>query len=219
VQLSVTPLKKLSRRDASGKPVSGDPLSKRVLQSVIHLGGVAGTIWTGSPAGVLGGGLVQDLLNGDPRNPLQAKVSDTDMLILAKAVDGLQTQLMTHYYQYLHYKQQWLLTEEANRVLRASFDKALKLHTDHSPETLSTLAVGASSVAKKNRLLKPTPITPVLDNASFSTIQPLMESLVDTASRDVLVARQAYNNAREGLGLLVGPDVLVVLDEVVDGRH
>ena len=238
-------IEKLSRRDATGKPVAGDPMTKRVMQSIIHLGGVAGTIMTGSPVGVLGGGMVQELLQGDPQDPIKVRVSDADMLILAREVESLQSQLMTTYYTYVHKQQQYQLATEARQVLRGSFDKALK-QNDASQETLIMPVIAQTSAKKllvagpvklprrlpikltdgSTQKQKPATLQPLLASSavprtghsqavsSFEAVQPLMESLVDSASRDAANARQAMLSSRDSLGLLVGPDALQALAQL-----
>lgn len=111
-------IEKLSRRDATGKPVEADNFSKRMLGSLVHLGGVAGSMWTGTPAGLIGSGMIQDLMAGSPADPALSRVTDADMVILAKEVEELQNQLITLYYDYKHAKDRLSIAQEAERLLQ-----------------------------------------------------------------------------------------------------
>jgi gas vesicle protein len=132
-------IEKLSRRDATGKPVENDGFSKRMVQSLVHLGGVAGSMWTGSPTGVLGASMVNDLMRGNPQDdPALSRVTDADMVILAKEVETLQAKLIQKYYAYRHAKECLALAEEANATIGKYFDHAGTLK-DESAETIQTL--------------------------------------------------------------------------------
>jgi hypothetical protein len=179
-------IEKLSRRDATGKPVSNDSLTKRMLQSIVHLGGVAGTLWTGTPAGLIGGSMVQDLIQGDPSDAaLKVKVTDADMLILAKEVETLQQQLMTAYYTYQHRQQQVALTQEAYHTLKNAVDRA-----------------------EKRLLAEPS----AQNGHQLKTLMPLMESVLETSHRDAMAAQSALQQARTDLGLLVGEEAVTTLE-------
>jgi hypothetical protein len=121
-------IEKLSRRDSTGKPVQGDPFTTRILQSLARVGGVAGSIMTGSPAGILGGNMVNQLLQSDPGSTLQNRVTDVDMLILVKEIESLQTKILEQYYTYRHAQQQLKQAEEANQSMEKIYQK-LKLGT------------------------------------------------------------------------------------------
>jgi hypothetical protein len=110
-------IEKLSRRDATGKPVENDNFSKRMLGSLVHLGGVAGSMWTGTPAGLIGSGMIQDLMSGSPTESALARVTDADMVILAKEVEELQNQLITLYYNYKNAKEKLSIAQEAQSTL------------------------------------------------------------------------------------------------------
>ncbi len=117
-------IEKLSRRDATGKPVEADNFSKRMIGSLVHLGGVAGSMWTGTPAGLIGSGMIQDMMAGSPTDPALARVTDADMVILAKEVEELQSQLITLYYDYKHAKERLTIAKEAERVIEKYGDQA-----------------------------------------------------------------------------------------------
>jgi outer membrane protein TolC len=101
------------------------------------------------------------------------------MLILAKEVDALQSQVIETYYQYRHTQERWKLSQEAIRVL----DQA------RGPD-------GASVAPELQALL------------------PVMDSLHQSAQQDEASCKQAFVNARNALGLLVGGEALVALEQV-----
>lgn len=131
-------IEKLSRRDATGKPVEGDNFSKRMLGNLVHLGGVAGSMWTGTPAGLIGSSMIQDIMSGTPQDPTTTRVTDTDMVILAKEVEELQNNLITLYYNYKHAKEKLALAEEAQRTINKHCDQAAA-ETNPQTEALKPL--------------------------------------------------------------------------------
>ncbi len=116
-------IEKLSHTTATGEPVGEDSFTKRIMSGVAQLGGIAGSMWTGTPAGVIGGGLMNDLISGDPSVSAMTRVTDADMLILAKEVEALQSDLIRKYYQYRHAEEQWQLSREAHRTLSAYYEQ------------------------------------------------------------------------------------------------
>jgi hypothetical protein len=131
-------IEKLSRRDATGKPVTNDSFSMRMLQSLVHLGGVAGTMWTGTPAGLIGSNMIQDLMSGNPQDSALSRVTDADMVILAKEVDTLQSKLIEQYYSYRHAQERLVLAREATSTIAKYYDHASAL-TDSTSTTLQPL--------------------------------------------------------------------------------
>ncbi|WP_373531497.1 hypothetical protein [Vampirovibrio sp.] len=131
-------IEKLSRRDATGKPVEGDNFSKRMLGSLVHLGGVAGSMWTGTPAGLIGSGMIQDLMSGNPTDSALARVTDADMVILAKEVEELQNQLITLYYNYKHSKERLSLAQEAQSTM-LKYGEQAELKSTKDTEALKPL--------------------------------------------------------------------------------
>jgi hypothetical protein len=174
-------IEKLSRKDATGKPVSNDGLTKRLLQSAARVGGVAGSMWTGTPAGILGGNMVEQLMATSPTDPSQMRITDADMLILAKEVDALQSQVIETYYQYRQAEERWKIAQEAATTLEKQYEKH-----QHA----------------KNRRA-------AVDQA----LKPLMDSMIQTAEQEENNHKQAYVNARNALGLLVGGDALLALEQ------
>ena len=106
-------IEKLSRRDATGKSTA-DPWTKKLLGSLVNLGGVAGSVLTQSPVGILGSGVVQEAMADGPPDPSRLPVTDADMVILAKSLDHLQTQLFETYLTYVRQKRLLKLSQDAN---------------------------------------------------------------------------------------------------------
>jgi hypothetical protein len=170
-------IEKLSRRDATGKPAANDTFSKRMLQSLVHLGGVAGTMWTGTPAGMIGSNMVSGMMSGNPQDSALSQVTDADMVILAKEVDNLQTRLITLYYNYRHAQERLTLRRDASSIVTQYYDHALK-----SPDSNTT------------------------------SLQPLMQSMEESARHEEESAQQAVSSARSELVMLVGEEALQALD-------
>lgn len=175
-------IEKLSRRDATGKPVANDSFTKRMLQSIARVGGVAGSVWSGNPAGILGGNMVEEMMRGNPQDPAMAKVTDADMLILAKEVESLQSQVIESYYEYRHAQERWKISQQATESLQKFHEKF------NDPDT----------PAQKPEHL---------------ALQPLVESLFQSARQEESSAKQGFVHARNALGLLVGADALVALEQ------
>jgi hypothetical protein len=110
----------LSNRDAmqSGKSDSGE-FSKKLLRTIGQLGGAAGTILTGSPAGSIGTQMINDLTGPtaqDIKNQ-RLQISDTDMLFLARAVSSLQEDVIKAYETWQDANARLALAEEARRSI------------------------------------------------------------------------------------------------------
>jgi hypothetical protein len=175
-------IEKLSRRDATGKPVDNDSFSKRMIQNLVHLGGVAGTMWTGTPAGLIGSNMVQDLMAGNPQDSALSRVTDADMVILAKEIESLQSQLIQLYYNYRGAKERLALAQEASSTIAKYYD--------HASTQQGTTA---------------------------ETLQPLMQSMYDSAKQDEQSAQQEYNSSRTSLTMVVGPDAVAALEQQAPG--
>ncbi len=115
-------IEKLSRRTATGDIQTGPGFTQRMVQSMARLGGVAGSLWTGTPAGVMGGSLVEQMVSGDPSNSAISRITDADMLILAKEVEHLQSAVISSYYEYKHAHGLWKLSQKAKRELSTFYD-------------------------------------------------------------------------------------------------
>jgi len=142
-------IEKLSRHDATGKPVDNDSFTKKVVQNLVHLGGVAGTMWTGTPAGLIGSNMVQDLISGSPQDSALSRVTDADMVILAKEVEALQSQLIEQYYTYRQTQERLTMAREASATIEKYYDHALRTTTTNS-ETLQPLMQSMLDNAKQD---------------------------------------------------------------------
>lgn len=142
-------IEKLSRRDATGKPVDNDSFSKRVVQNLVHLGGVAGTMWTGTPAGLIGSNMVQDIMSGNPQESALSRVTDADMVILAKEVEALQSQLITVYYNYRNAKERLSLAQQASTAISKYYSHAGQVENSTS-EALQPLIQSIYENAKQD---------------------------------------------------------------------
>ncbi len=180
-------IEKLSRRDATGESVNQSGLIKKVTQGAVSIAGLAGSAVTGSPAGLISGNMLQNLLLDDPTNSAFNRVTDADMIILAKEVENLQQRVIEHYYQYIHCEKRYKLTEEAL--------SAMNRHVDHAANNI---------VSEENE--------GTVSDASV-TNEAIMSALVQSAKQDQNEARQAYMNARNELSLLVGSDAIQALEE------
>jgi hypothetical protein len=124
-------IQKLSKRDATGKPVEADSFTTRMVQSISRLGGVAGAVWTKNPASLFGSSLINEAVSSDPSQAFLSRVTDADMLLLTKEVETLQSQLITHYYEYRFAKERWDLSREGSLRLAKYYDHFLA----HANET------------------------------------------------------------------------------------
>jgi hypothetical protein len=140
-------IEKLSRRDATGKPIQAS-FNQRLLQSVVHLGGVAGTLVTQNPAGMMGGSILQDALKADPTQAGQL-ISDADMVILAKAVETLQYDLMAHYMDYCRQEAVWQVGKNAVRALTIQARRA-----ENNPDAALYVDLLVQTAAQDEQRLK-----------------------------------------------------------------
>ncbi len=176
-------IEKLSRRNAAGQAVNQVSFTKRLLRNVTQLTGTAASIWTGTPAGVLGGGLVQDLMNGDPSVSAMSRVTDADMLILAKEVEGLQSKVIESYYGYRHAEAQWKLAKESKQNLG-------KYYADQYASNASEDTVDSSQ-----------------------SLQPVLDALYNGILLQEENAQRHYISSREHLGILVGAEAIIALEQ------
>lgn len=118
-------IEKLSKQDATGQPVKNDSMTKKLLQNVTRLGGVASSMMTASPAGMIGSSMVEDLLmpGNDPTSSALNRVTDADMVILAKEVESLQSKVIELYYRYKNAEERWQLSQEAAQTLTRYYDQ------------------------------------------------------------------------------------------------
>lgn len=121
-------IERLSQRDATGKPVSNDSVTRRLLSSIARIGGVASAVWTGNPLGMMGGNFITQALAPMPTSENELPVTETDMLILAKEVEGLQNNLLQTYLDYRHARVRW-------QQARLALDEFKQLRARTSSET------------------------------------------------------------------------------------
>jgi hypothetical protein len=106
-------IEKLSRKDATGKPLQNDSFTKKMVTNIARLGGAAGSLWTGSPVGLMSGALVSEAMQSDPMTASQIPITDADMVILAREVEALQNDVIRRYYGYRYAKERLALAHQA----------------------------------------------------------------------------------------------------------
>ncbi len=184
-------IEKLSRRSATGQPLNQVSFTKRLFQNVTQLTGTAASLWTGTPAGVLGGGLVQDLMSGDPTASAMSRVTDADMLILAKEVEKLQSNLIESYYHYRHAEAQWRLAQESKQNLGKYYaEQYTSFETDDNDDP---------SLMTEPQIMS-------------TALQPVLDALYNSILLEEENTHRHYISTRNHLGLLVGGEALVALE-------
>lgn len=113
---------KLSRRDETGKPLQKESFTKNIARNALRLGGAAASAVTASPAAVMSGGAIEDLLLNSPTSSAYAQVTDADMVILAKEIEKLQSEVITQYYQYRNTQDRFKMAQEARETMNRYFD-------------------------------------------------------------------------------------------------
>jgi DNA-binding GntR family transcriptional regulator len=178
-------IEKLSRQDASGKPVKNKTGLKRLLNTTAQVGGAAASIVSGTPIGLLSGALVNDIVN-QSNSSTTRPVTDADMVILARAVDDLQQELLD---LYLSYKQsQAVLALQQGKL--AILDQTYAL-TRHHAVALQGAEQGDPS-------------------------EQLMRYMLKDTQQSVQRAEQSFQQAQHRLGLKVGEEALLLLEKDVD---
>jgi hypothetical protein len=118
-------IEKLSRQDASGKPVKNKTGLKRLINTTAQVGGAAASIVSGTPIGLLSGALVNDIVNQSNTSTTRP-VTDADMVILARAVDNLQQELLDLYLNYKQSKDVLALQKGKLAILEQAYTIARK---------------------------------------------------------------------------------------------
>ena len=147
-------IEKMSYRDLSGKPVKDASFTKKILKNLAQVGGAAGALWTGNPASLMGGNLVQEALY-DPKNPnANSRVTDADMLLLAKEIEGLQSQMIHSYLNYRHAHKRVELDHQAVRTLTRNFNDYEARQGPNTPtiEAVTPLLASLVTSAKQDEL-------------------------------------------------------------------
>ncbi len=143
-------IEKLSRRDATGESVNEGSLIKKMAHNAVSIAGLASGAVTGSPAGLIGGNMLENLLLDNPTNSAFNRVTDADMIILAKEVENLQQRVIENYYQYIHCEKRYKLTEEALSAMNRHIDHAnANAPTAESKSDKTESAVSDTSVANE----------------------------------------------------------------------
>lgn len=177
-------IEKLSRKNAAGDVPKAEGFTNRMLKSLARVGGVAGTVVTGTPAGLVGGSMVEQMLQKSPTTSALTHVTDADMLLLAKEVETLQSTLIERYYDYRHHKTEWT----SARASQQELDRYLSL-----------LPSPKKGGAASNR---------------WDPMVPLIESMRTSMDDTVDDAHRGYQSSRQALSLLVGAEALDSLEDV-----
>ncbi|MBX2860488.1 MAG: TolC family protein [Vampirovibrio sp.] len=119
-------IENLSRRDGTAQGMQGESFSKRLLKSAAKVGGMGASIWTQTPTGLFGSSMVDEMLRGDPNVSAMTRVTDADMVILAKEVESLQAQVIESYYDYRHARERWELAQQAEQSITGFYDNLTK---------------------------------------------------------------------------------------------
>jgi hypothetical protein len=182
-------IEKLSNKDASGAPVKRKTMAKKALNSVAQLGGAAATLATASPVGIISGAFVSDVL-AQTNSTTHKPVTDADMVILARAVEALQTELIGLYTEYRQALEQLELLKIRQQALEADYAKVVQAQT-----------VGTTSANTQATTLEQNTQT-----------RMLLRLMVDQSTRELKAADEAYALKRHALGLKVGPEALALLE-------
>lgn len=174
---------KLSSKDASGKAVKNENATKKLLNSIAQIGGTAGTLLTGSPIGLISSAVASEALS--PMNPNQKAVTDADMVILAKAVEALQSQLLEAYYEFQFQRESLTLADILYQRFRMTFEQQRK-----ALQALSTTTTGASPY-----------------------FLPLLESFLTQQQQEIQMTKQAYTRTKQRLSLLTGTPAVEALEQ------
>jgi hypothetical protein len=175
-------IEKLSRQDASGKPVKNKTGLKRLINTTAQVGGAAASIVSGTPIGLLSGALVNDIVNQSNTTSTRP-VTDADMVILARAVDNLQQELLDLYLTYKQSKDVLALQKGKLAILEQTY-----------------------AVAPKNEATKAT-------TTDFNPSEQLMRYMLNDAKQSTQRAEQSFQQAQHSLGLKVGEEALLLLEQ------
>ena len=177
---------KLSTKDAFGKAVKNDNATKKLLNSIAQIGGTAGTLLTGSPIGLISSAIASEALS--PMMPNQKSVTDADMVILAKAVEALQSELLEAYYEFQFQRENWQLAETLYQRFRRTFEQQRQ----------------ALQVLSQN---------PTTSTTTSPYFLPLLESILTQQQQEIQLSKQAYVRTKQRLNLLTGSTVVDALEQ------
>lgn len=139
----------LSRRDETGQPVQDEGTLKQVAKGLTRLAGAGASMVTGNPAGVLGADMVNQMLSSGT-DPYQHRVTDADMVILAREIDKLQWGVIEKYYGYRYAKERLQLAEEARRTLDKTMDRAIKENPAEADTPMGTIMTTLVETAEQD---------------------------------------------------------------------
>lgn len=171
---------KLSAKDASGKTVKNDIATKRLLNSIAQIGGATGSLLTGSPIGLISGSVLTDAIATTTNN--QKPVTDADMVILAKAVESLQTELLEAYYEFSFQRTNVKLAEQLYQRFRTTFQQQRKA------------------------------LQALNDASSTPYFLPLLESFLLQQQQEIQQTKQAYIRTKQQLALIAGEQAVTALE-------
>jgi hypothetical protein len=175
---------KLSAKDASGKTVKNDIATKRLLNSIAQIGGATGSLLTGSPIGLISGSVLTDAISTTTSN--QKPVTDADMVILAKAVESLQSELLEAYYEFSFQRANVKLAEQLYQRFRLTFQQQRK--------ALQTLN----------------------DTSNTPYFLPLLESFLLQQQQEIQQTKQVYIRTKQQLTLIAGEPAVTTLEQTLN---
>lgn len=181
-------IEKLSRQDASGKPSRQKNRTKQVVNGLAQVGGAATSIMTGTPVGLLSGALVNDIIaqsNSSNTKP----VTDADMVILARAVDTLQQELLTLYLNYKAAEDRLSLQASQYQILEATYQLAQDQIAQNKNKNIQTHTTNTDITATQ-----------------------LMQYMLNEAKASLNEAETALQQSKHDLGLKVGPEALALVE-------
>ncbi len=91
-------LKKLAEKSGQLKPQDKGLLTHKVLETMIQIGGMGGSILTASPAPLMGSAMVSRLVEPNTAPSQLTEVRGTDLALLTRQIDDAQTELISNYW-------------------------------------------------------------------------------------------------------------------------
>lgn len=103
VQLNPTlqlALQKMNEKTGQTKSKDKGNWTQGLLRSLVHLGGLGGSVALGSPAPLIGSTVLGRMTAPEVAAKRLTEVTSADLVILAREIEQAQTQLINHYLQY-----------------------------------------------------------------------------------------------------------------------
>jgi len=129
-------IEKLSHKDASGKPSKNKTRAKKAVNTLAQVGGAAASMVAGNPLGLISGAFLSDIVR-QSETSYSKPVTDADMVILARAIDTLQQDLLDLYLDYSAAQTRIALTAEKLSLLETEYAQAVK-EVNTTPESQQT---------------------------------------------------------------------------------